>query len=215
MEPLPLGRLEVLDAGSGLSNRLLDWYRPRVKHAFLVDFLLDSRSEGNTTVVRGDLEQGIPLADASVDLVTSVSSIEHLSRAGQILFLGEAQRVLRPGGLVVMTVSYSLGLDKHKLEVLASNPVLLKAGFSISAALNLRHMLEAAPGLAPPETPVWSSFPGYEGFSEQALFENRDVLLDTVHIDDRLPEAAEVNSLAVRWAEIGIFLTNSPGGISP
>ena len=86
MEPLPLGELRVLDAGSGLSNRLLNWYRPRVKHAYLLDFLLDSRTEGNTSIVRANLEHGIPMPDACVDLVTSVSSIEHLSAAGQSLF---------------------------------------------------------------------------------------------------------------------------------
>src|SRR5580658_10148832 len=79
MEKLPLGQLEVLDAGSGLSNRLLNWYRPRVKHAFLLDFLIEPRMEGNSSIVRADLEVGIPMPDASVDMVTSVSSIEHLS----------------------------------------------------------------------------------------------------------------------------------------
>ena len=79
METLPLGEMDVLDAGSGLSNRLLNWYRPRVKRAFLLDFLLEPCVEGNTTIVRADLETGIPMPDASVDMVTSVSSIEHLS----------------------------------------------------------------------------------------------------------------------------------------
>ena len=119
MEPLPLGELRVLDAGSGLSNRLLDWYRPRVKHAYLLDFLLDSRVEGNTSIVRADLEKGIPMPDASVDLVTSVSSIEHLSAAGQVLFFREAERVLCPGGFVALTVSYNIGLDKRKLDILS------------------------------------------------------------------------------------------------
>src|SRR5260370_20370720 len=112
MEPLSVGELGVLDAGSGLSNRVLDWDRPRVKHAYLLDFLLDSRVEGNTSIVRADLEQGIPLPDASVDMVTSVSSVEHLSANGQVLFFHEAHRVLKSGGLLVMTVSYNVGLNE-------------------------------------------------------------------------------------------------------
>jgi SAM-dependent methyltransferase len=214
LEPLPLGRLEVLDAGSGLSNRLLDWYRPRVKRAYLLDFLLDSHVEGNTSIVRADLEQGIPLPDASVDLVTSVSSIEHLSAAGQTLFLREAQRVLRPAGLVAMTVSYLLGLDDRKVAVLSSNPLLQKEGFSISALLNLRRLLEAAPLLAAPESPRWDRFPGFDGFSEANVVADQDIIFDTVHLNESLPSAAEVNSLAIRWAEIGIFLTKSRGEIS-
>jgi SAM-dependent methyltransferase len=206
METLPLGELEVLDAGSGLSNRLLDWYRPRVKHAYLLDFLLEPRVEGNTSVVRADLEVGIPMPDASVDMVTSVSSIEHLSAKAQVLFLREAQRVLRPGGLVAMTVSYLIGLDQRKLEILSSNPILIREGFTISAELNLRRMLESAPSLAPPEPPDWSHFPGYGEFLPEELLMNHDIILDTMHVDPAIPSGAEVNLLGIRWAEIGIFL---------
>ena len=206
METLPLGKLEVLDAGSGLSNRLLDWYRPRVKHAYLLDFLLEPRVEGNTSIVRADLEVGIPMPDASVDMVTSVSSIEHLSGPAQVLFFREAQRVLRPGGVVAMTVSYNLGLNDRVIAFLSSNPILRNEGFTISARLNLERMLEAAPALRPPTSPDWSGFPGYDGFSEQEILSNRDIILDTVHVDEKHSSAVELNALGVRWAEIGIFL---------
>jgi SAM-dependent methyltransferase len=182
MESLPLGECRILDAGSGMSNRLLDWYRPQVKHAYLLDFLLDSRVEGNTSVVRADLEQGIPMPDGSVDVVTSVSSIEHLSAAGQVLFLSEAQRVLRPGGIVAMTVSYLIGLDARMLAVLSSNPLLRKEGFSINAQLDLRKMLEAAPALRAPEEPL-NRFPGFDGFSRPKSFRYGH-LLDTVYLDN-------------------------------
>jgi SAM-dependent methyltransferase len=206
METLPLGELSVLDAGSGLTNRLLDWYRPRVKHAYLLDFLNDSRVEGNTSIVRADLEAGIPMPDASVDLVTSVSSIEHLSAAGQVLFFREAERVLVPGGMAILTVSYLVGLDERKIGVLSSNPILRNEGFSISAELDLRRMLESAPALAPPEAPDWSNFPGYETFTAERLLKDPDIILDTMHVDPALPTAEQLNSLNVQWAEIGIFL---------
>jgi SAM-dependent methyltransferase len=209
MEKLPLGQLEVLDAGSGLSNRLLNWYRPRVKHAFLLDFLIEPRMEGNTSIVRADLEVGIPMPDASVDMVTSVSSIEHLSGEGQVLFFREAQRVLRPGGIVALTVSYLLGLNDHTLQVLSTNPILKGEGFGISSRLNLRRMLEAAPALNSPEPPEWRQFPGFDGFTEQSIFADRNIILDTMHVDPALPSASEVNSLQVRWAEIGIFLVKA------
>jgi SAM-dependent methyltransferase len=209
METLPLERFQVLDAGSGLSNRLLDWYRPRVRHAYLLDFLLESREQGNTSIVRADLEQGMPIPDSSVDLVTSVSSVEHLSGAGQVLFFREAQRVLKPGGMVAMTVSYLIGLNEEKLTVFSSNPVLQKEGFTISAELNLRRLLEAAPSLVPPQMPDWSRFPGYDGFAPEKVLADRDIILDLMHLDPSLPSADAVNSLRVPWAEIGIFLVKS------
>jgi SAM-dependent methyltransferase len=209
MEALPLRQLRVLDAGSGLSNRLLDWYRPRVEHAYLVDFLIDSRVDGNTSIVRADLEKGIPMANSSVDLVTSVSSVEHLSAAGQVLFLQEAQRVLAPGGIVAMTVSYKIGLNEHSLAVLSSSEILRRDGFTISAELNLRRMLEAAPLLVPPETPDWSQFPGYDGFDSERLLSDDDIIRDMISADPSLPGGVELNSLRVQWAEIGIFLVKS------
>src|SRR4029077_5961967 len=168
------------------------------EHPFLLHFLLEPRIEGNTSIVRADLEVGIPMPDASVDMVTSVSSIEHLSGKGQVLFLREAERVLRPGGIVAMTVSYLIGLNDRKLEVLSSNPVLKKEGFTISSELNLPMMLESAPSLTPPETPDWSRFPGYYGFLPETLLTDHDVILDMVHIDPALPAADEVNSLSIR-----------------
>jgi SAM-dependent methyltransferase len=209
METLPLRQYRVLDAGSGLSNRLLDWYRPRVKHAYLLDFLIDSRVEGNTSIVRADLETGIPMANASVDIVTSVSSIEHLSAAGQVLFLREAERVLVPGGIVVMTVSYAIGLDEIRLAILSSSEILRRDGFTISAELNLRRMLEAAPSLIPPEKPDWGRFPGYDGFNSDTLLSDDDIILDTINADPSLPAGKELNSLRVQWAEIGMFLVKS------
>ncbi len=206
MEAMPLGEVRVLDAGSGMSNRLLDWYRPRVKHAYLLDFLIDSRVEGNTSIVRADLEKGIPMPDASVDLITSVSSIEHLSGEGQVLFFREAERVLRPGGMVALTVSYLIGLDEAKICVLSSNPILQKEGFTISAELNLHRMLEAAPSLTPPELPDWTRFPGCDGFSKEKLSADTDIIFDSMHVNDDFQSAKEVNSMGIRWAEIGIFL---------
>jgi hypothetical protein len=92
---------------------------------------------------------------------------------------------------------------------LSANAILKREGFTISTELNLRKMLEAAPGLKPPIAPDWSRFPGFEGFSEKALLTDRDMILDTIHADPAMPSAGEINSLNVRWAEIGIFLTKS------
>ena len=64
-------------------------------------------------------------------MVTSVSSVEHFSAAGQELFFREAERVLVPGGMVAMTVSYLIGLNEKSLAVFSSHPLLKKEGFTI------------------------------------------------------------------------------------
>jgi SAM-dependent methyltransferase len=206
MERLPLSRTTVVDAGSGLSNPLLDWYRPLVHHAFLIDFLAEPGPDGNCTVVRADLEKGIPLPDESVDLVTSASSIEHLSASGQTTFMAEAERVLRPGGRVVMTVSHVFGLNEHTLRVLAADPVLAETGCPLTAPLNLRRLLQAAPGLRCPGRPRLDRFPGYEGFFEDAILGDDEVIFDRVGSYADVRCRPETDALGLRWAEIGLYL---------
>jgi SAM-dependent methyltransferase len=203
---LPLETLDVADAGSGTTNRLLDWYRPRVRHAYLLDFLIEPHEEGNSSFVRADLEKGIPLDDGCADVMTSVSSIEHLSEAGQLLFFREAARVLRPGGRVIVTVSYLFDLDEASLQALAHNSVLASAGFAIQARLNLRRMLESAPNLVPPLAPQWNRFPGFDGFREDAILCDTNIIFDRLFSGEPGPAAAQVNALGKRWAEIGIYL---------
>ena len=56
----------------------------------------------NLSFLQGDVA-GIPLQDASVDVVISFETIEHVDAPRQIEFLREIRRVLRPGGLLVMS----------------------------------------------------------------------------------------------------------------
>jgi SAM-dependent methyltransferase len=209
MERLPLKNLKVLDAGSGLSNPLLDWYRTEVQHAYLVEFLAEPSRDGNVTIINANLEKGIPLSTESVDIITSASSIEHLSGDGQILFMQEAQRLLKPNGILVMSVSYVFGLDAQALSILARDPALVNRGCGISARLNLRSMLEAAPQLRCPERVSWELFPGFDGFSEQAVRGNPDVIFDDLVSFGNVRCLPETDAMALRWAEIGIYLVKT------
>jgi SAM-dependent methyltransferase len=209
MEPQPLSKLTVLDAGSGLSNPLLDWYRTQVRHAYLVEFLAEPSTNGNVSIVNANLEKGVPLPNESVDIITSASSIEHLSGDGQILFMQEAQRLLKPNGILVMSVSYVFGLDAHALSILARDPALVNRGCGISARLNLRSMLEAAPRLQCQEPVLWELFPGFDGFSEQAVQGNPDIIFDDLVSFGDVRCLPETDAMALRWAEIGIYLVKS------
>ncbi|MBI4964989.1 MAG: methyltransferase domain-containing protein [Desulfomonile tiedjei] len=48
----------------------------------------------------GDATQGLPLADGSIDVLYSSHMLEHLDRMEASIFLKEAKRVLRSGGII-------------------------------------------------------------------------------------------------------------------
>ncbi|GAA5159131.1 class I SAM-dependent methyltransferase [Pseudonocardia eucalypti] len=98
-------------------------------------------------VLRGNLAS-LPLADASVDVVANLQVIEHLW--DQEGFLLECYRVLRPGGLLLVTtpnrITFSPGRDTplnpfHTRELSGAElaSLLVDAGFAVRELLGLHH----------------------------------------------------------------------------
>lgn len=94
----------------------------------------------------------LPLADASVDVVVNFQVIEHLWDQGQ--FVAECLRVLRPGGVLLMStpnrITFSPGRDTplnpfHTRELNAAEltELLELGGFTMEAMLGVFH----GPGL--------------------------------------------------------------------
>lgn len=110
------------------------------------------RSYPELHAVRGNLA-GLPLRTESVDVVANLQVIEHLwDQAG---FLAECHRVLRPGGLLLVTtpnrITFSPGRDTplnpfHTRELAAAElaELLRDTDFEVRTMAGLRH----GPGLA-------------------------------------------------------------------
>ncbi|KMO78617.1 MAG: class I SAM-dependent methyltransferase [Mycolicibacterium rufum] len=101
---------------------------------------------------RVDMRHGnlaaLPLADESVDVVVNFQVIEHLWDQGQ--FVAECRRVLRPGGLLLMStpnrITFSPGLDTpvnpfHTRELNAAEltELLVDAGLRADSMLGVYH----------------------------------------------------------------------------
>ena len=127
LEPHLSSAAVVLDIGAG------EGYLAQRVHAVITERGLGARLEAcdlfpdnfHVPDVRCrpiDLDGGLPLPDASVDLAYSVEVLEHLE--DQFGFLREVQRVLRPGGRFVVTTPNVLSLTSRLRTLLVGFPEL-------------------------------------------------------------------------------------------
>lgn len=195
----------LADLGSGVDHPLMAWYLGRARLALLVDLHNPGRDHPRASVLRADLERPLPIPDASVDAVVSASVLEHLSEHGRTLQMREIQRILRPGGRAVLTVSYLFPLDEHAIRTLARDPWLNAHGNTITSRLSVRTMLEACPRLRLACPADLSAFPGC-GARDGAIGARDDLLTMELRDSEWATFAPETYALGVRWGEIGLHL---------
>lgn len=128
---IPNGEVEdLLDIGTG-TGRVIEILGPRVRRAVGVDLshemLTVARSNleraqlRNCLVRHGDMYQ-LPLQGGSFDAVTIHQVLHFAERPGEVI--GEAARVLRPGGRLIV-----VDFDKHELEFLRDEQAHRWLGF--------------------------------------------------------------------------------------
>ncbi|MDQ1744472.1 MAG: hypothetical protein QOE23_2811 [Pseudonocardiales bacterium] len=160
-------RLLEVGAGEGYGSALL---AERVPAVLALDYDASAiahlaRHYPRLAAVRGNLA-GLPVAGASIDTVISLQVIEHVWDHPQ--FLAECARVLRPGGLLVLTtpnrLTFSPGADRpvnpfHTHEFTAAELCRLVAGSGL--AVQAVRGLFAGPRLS--ELDRWHARPDGSG----------------------------------------------------
>jgi ubiquinone/menaquinone biosynthesis C-methylase UbiE len=114
------GRLLEIGPGPGAGT---DWLRHRVGSLTAIeidpetaDALRERFAGGNVEVVTGDAAK-LPWPDESFDSVATFTMLHHVpTQQGQNTILGEALRVLRPGGVLVASDSLP-GTELHEFHV--------------------------------------------------------------------------------------------------
>lgn len=86
----------VADTGCGFNYRFLRSVAGTIGKGYAVDVSLNSENRvENVELALGDLNREIALPDSTIDIVTSMAILEHLSEPEA--YLREVFRVLKPG----------------------------------------------------------------------------------------------------------------------
>ena len=142
---------DVLEAGCG-EGYGADLIAEGARHVIGLDYDESAVAHVRARYPRVEMRQGnlasLPLPDGAVDVVVNFQVIEHLWDQAQ--FVAECLRVLRPGGLLLIStpnrITFSPGRDTpinpfHTREVNAAEltELLCGAGFSVESMLGVFH----------------------------------------------------------------------------
>ncbi|MFA5075654.1 MAG: bifunctional glycosyltransferase/class I SAM-dependent methyltransferase [Candidatus Babeliales bacterium] len=92
----------VCDIGCGSHFVLLRKISDRTKECIGIDRKVVPASYSNLHIFSMEINDTLPLEDASVDIVTMLATLEHFDNDKGIVL--EARRILRPGGRLLITV---------------------------------------------------------------------------------------------------------------
>jgi methyltransferase family protein len=194
--------------GGGVDSVLCTRLAPYARRVMVIDKMGERRRRGNIEEVSIDFELGLRgIADNSIDLFVTASSIEHLTAEGQRRLFAEVERTLSSNGVFCGTISYITRLTPDVLRLLQSDPVFEQVGSSVLTVFDLRACLASAPHLHPEFPPLdWSMFPGFPGFDESWLLKNDALVAGQVGSYGDVKCLPEVDALRLKWFELALFL---------
>jgi ubiquinone/menaquinone biosynthesis C-methylase UbiE len=91
----------LCDVGCGFNASFLRDISQSISKGYGFDRKIEDRSFGNIYIKNCDIEDCIPLDNETVDCITMLAVLEHLTDSKKVLF--ESYRILRPSGVLILT----------------------------------------------------------------------------------------------------------------
>ena len=120
---------------------------------------------GTDVVLKNCYLQDANLQDASFDRVVSISVFEHIEESVLVDVLRDVRRVLKPGGLLVLTIDLFLNVQPFEDE--ESNPYGRNLSVKWLVETSGLELVHGEP----------SELYGYPGFNPQSVLDRRDLLV--------------------------------------
>ncbi len=110
----------VLDVGAG-EGAFTQWLHQAGYRPIAVGIMADQYRYERAPFVCANVDQGLPIASATVDGIVAIELVEHLEQP--IRLLHEASRCLVPGGWLILTTPNVLSLGSKLSLVLRNYPI--------------------------------------------------------------------------------------------
>ena len=200
------GNEVVCDLGAGTNPIMIKAYQKGARLCYLMDNMFlpsDQDMASNMQRIQGDASC-LPLDDGSIDVIISVSVLEHLPISSRLTVMREIERVLKPGGRALISIGHFLNTSDEAWVLMRELPFFTDRGCAVYLPIDLRQLVEAAPRLNLAATDDIEFFPGYETYRETSLLQDPYLCTDAFHDYPEITRYPFLDPVLV--CEIGIML---------
>jgi SAM-dependent methyltransferase len=144
--------------------------------------------------------------DNFFDRIFSISVLEHVPIASRDKVLTELFRVLRPGGLAVLTIDWIFGMNDRLLEQLKTSQDLGRIGSQIYGNFDFAKIIFDYRHMVTPLSPIDEQLlPGSTAFDEDRLLDDKDILVS---------QSNQIKDVELfRYTTVGMILKKEGGQV--
>lgn len=105
----------LADLGCRYDHFFLTRVKDRAEKCWGLDVTVENGTDGNITLINGDITKRLPFEDGFLDQITILAVLEHIADPKAVL--SEVRRCLAPGGRLIVTTPTKLGIKVHDFLV--------------------------------------------------------------------------------------------------